>query len=118
MTTASKSAGRSIDSYFAGFPPDIEAVLNRIRDTIRSVAPDATESIKYDMARFTYDGTYLYVGGWKKHIGLYPIHPAEPALEARIAPYRAKKDSVQFKYSQPIPYDLIAEIAKARRGQA
>jgi uncharacterized protein YdhG (YjbR/CyaY superfamily) len=74
------------------------------------------ESIRYTMPMFQYDGAYLYVGAWKKHIGLYPVHPADPELEVEIAPYRAKKDTVQFKYTKPVPYDLIARIARARVG--
>lgn len=110
-------ATQTVDGYFGGFPPDVEALLHRVRDTIRSVAPDAEEAVKYDMALFRYAGTYLYVAGWKKHIGMYPIYPAEPELEAEIAPYRAKKDTVQFKYAKPMPYELIARIAEARKKQ-
>jgi uncharacterized protein YdhG (YjbR/CyaY superfamily) len=109
-----RSETRSIESYIAGLPPDVEFIMERIRETIRSVAPDAIESIKYDMPLFQFSGTYLYVGAWKKHIGMYPIYPAAPALEKEIAPYRAKKDTVQFLYKHPIPYDLIARIALAR----
>lgn len=105
---------RSIESYIAGLPPDVAFIMERVRETIRETAPDVVESIKYDMARFEYAGTYLYAGAWKKHLGLYPIYPAAPALEAEIAPHRAKKDTVQFFYKTPIPYELIAKIAKAR----
>lgn len=108
----------SIDSYFAGFPPDIELILERIRDTIRAIAPDAVETIKYDMALFTFGGAHLYVGAWKRHVGLYPIYPAPPALEAGIAPYRAGKDTVHFLYKKPIPYDLIKMIVTLRIKQA
>jgi uncharacterized protein YdhG (YjbR/CyaY superfamily) len=109
-----KSEPRSIVSYLASLPPDVEFIMERIRETIRSVAPDVVESIKYDMPLFQFAGTYLYVGAWKKHIGLYPIYPAAPALEKKIAPYRARKDTVQFFYKHPIPYDLVARIASAR----
>ena len=110
---------QTVDRYIGALAPDVAFIMGRIRDTIRQVAPDATESIKYTMPLFQYDGTYLYVGAWKKHIGLYPVFPAaDPALEAELAPYRAKKDTVQFKYAKPMPYDLIAKIARARVGAA
>jgi uncharacterized protein YdhG (YjbR/CyaY superfamily) len=105
---------RTVDSYIAGYPPDVQHILERLRETIRSVAPDVVESIKYDMPLFQFGGTYLYVGAWKKHIGLYPIYPAAPALEQEIAPYRARKDTVQFPYRNPIPYELVGRIALAR----
>ena len=36
----------------------------------------------------------------------------EPAaeLEGRVAPYRSGKDSVRFRHSQELPYDLVGEI--------
>ena len=117
MPTPKKPA-RSIESYLAGLPPDVAFIMERVRETIREIAPGVDESIKYDMPLFRYAGTYLYVGAWKKHIGLYPIYPAAPALEQQIAPHRAKKDTVQFLYTKPIPYELVAEIAKARITQA
>jgi uncharacterized protein YdhG (YjbR/CyaY superfamily) len=107
---------QTVDRYIGALPPDVAFIMERVRETIRSVAPDATESVKYTMPLFQYDGAYLYVGAWKKHIGLYPVHTGDAALEAELAPYRSKKDTVQFKYAKPVPYDLIAKIARARIG--
>ena len=106
----------TVDSYIAALPPHAGHIVERIREVIREIAPDARESIKYTMPKFDYAGTYLYVGGWKKHIGLYPVFPAAPDLEAEVAPFRTKKDTVQFLYRNPIPYELIARIARARIG--
>lgn len=104
----------SIESYIAALPPDAAFVMERVREAIRSAAPKVKESIKYDMPLFQYGGTYLYVGAWKKHLGMYPIYPLPAALEAEVAPHRAKKDTVRFFYRDPIPYELIGRIAKAR----
>jgi uncharacterized protein YdhG (YjbR/CyaY superfamily) len=109
---------KTFEAYAAGFPPDVEMILMLLRDAIREVAPDATEAFKYGMPVFHYEGTYLYVAAWKKHIGLYPVFPAAPALEKQIAPYRAEKDTVQLPYAKPIPYDLVKKIAKARMKDA
>ena len=103
-----------VDAYAAGLEPHARHIFDQVRAAIHAVAPDVTETIKYDMPQFTYAGTYLYVGAWKKHIGLYPIYPAAPELEAEIASYRAAKDTVQFKYAKPVPFDLIERIARAR----
>jgi uncharacterized protein YdhG (YjbR/CyaY superfamily) len=54
------------------------------------------------------------VGGWKKHVGLYPVAPQEAALEAELTPLRASKDTVKLVYSKPIPYDLVTRLVKAR----
>ena len=28
----------------------------------------------------------LHFGGWKKHVGLYPVAPLEPELKPEVAP--------------------------------
>ena len=63
---------RDIDEYIAGFPPDVQKVLKKIRMTIRNAAPDAEETIKYSMPTFTLNGNLVHFAAYKKHIGLYP----------------------------------------------
>jgi uncharacterized protein YdhG (YjbR/CyaY superfamily) len=109
-----KTITKTFDSYAAGFPPDVELALHWIRDLILGAVPNAEFSIKYTMPLFTRDDFYIYVAAWKKHIGLYPVHRAPPALERLIAPYRSSKDTVRFFYSKPIPYDLVSKIVHAR----
>ncbi len=66
------------------------------------------------MPCFSHDGEYLvYLGAWKKHIGLYPIPAFDGELEHDVAPYRAAKDTVRFPYNKAIPYDLIERLVVA-----
>lgn len=37
----------SIDEYIATFPPDIQAILQALRATIKTAAPEAEEKISY-----------------------------------------------------------------------
>jgi len=101
-----------VEQYLAGFPDDIQQILQRIRQIFADRVPDAGETISYQMPTVTMDGKYLvYFAAWKQHIGMYPIPVAGEALESRIGPYRAAKDTVKFMYRKPIPYDLIEQIA-------
>jgi uncharacterized protein YdhG (YjbR/CyaY superfamily) len=47
---------KTIDEYIAGFPPDVQAIMQRIRVTIRKAAPAATEKISYQIPTFTLRG--------------------------------------------------------------
>lgn len=105
---------KTFASYAAGFPPDVELILERLRETIEAAAPDIEIGFKYGMPVFRFGGTYLYVAAWKKHIGLYPVFPAPAKLEKEIAPLRSGKDTVKLPFNKPIPYDLVAKIAAAR----
>lgn len=102
----------TVDEYIASFPDTVQPILQRVRETIAAEMPGAEEKIRYDIAAFMLDGRYgLHFAGWKKHVGLYPVPVADGELEAAIAPYRSGKDSVNFPYSMPIPYELIGQIA-------
>lgn len=105
---------KSFESYAGGYPPDIELILHRLRDIILAEVPDADFTIRYTMPVFSRGDFYLYVGAWKKHIGLYPIFRAPAALEKEIAPLRHSKDTVKLVYSKPIPYDLVTRIVRAK----
>ena len=105
----------TVDRYIAGFPPDIAHILDHLRKAIRRAAPGATEAIKYGMPVFLLHGSHVfYVGAWKTHVGIYPVYPQAPALEAEIAPRRSGKDTVRFSYSDPIPFDLVERLVRAR----
>lgn len=103
-----------VDSYIAGQPPDIAHILEQLRATVHKAVPGATEGFAHGMPVFHQGGRHIfYLGAWKKHAGLYPIYPQEAALEAEIAPLRSGKDGVKLVYARPMPYPLVARLAKA-----
>ena len=107
-------AAATVDQYIAGFPPEVAERLERIREVILAEVPHPEEKVRYGIAAVMLGGRYaLHFAGWKKHIGLYPVPALKEPLESRIAPYRADKDSVVFPHARPIPYELIAEVARA-----
>jgi len=59
----------------------------------------------------------LHFAGWKHHISLYPAPAGDDALERRLAPYRSARSTLRFPLSQPVPYDLIAQVARLRLQQ-
>ena len=71
-----KSRPNGIDEHIAKFPEDIQAILEKVRETIQKAAPDAQETINYGIPTFTLEGNLVHFAGFKSHIGFYP-HPAE-----------------------------------------
>jgi uncharacterized protein YdhG (YjbR/CyaY superfamily) len=109
-----KAAIKTIDEYIAGFPPDIQTILQQIRTTIQAAAPDAQETISYQMPTFTLHGNLVHFAAFKHHIGFYPTPSGTEHFQAALARYKSGKGSVQFPLDEPIPYDLITEIVKFR----
>jgi len=109
------SVPSSVDEYIAGFPEDVQLILNQVRSTIRRVAPDAIESIGYGMPAYKLNGRPLvYFAGYKGHIGFYATPTGHSAFSEELSKYKQGKGSVQFPLDQPMPYELIAQIVALR----
>ena len=112
-----KSKYKSIDDYISSFPPEIQKILEETRALIRKLAPEAEETIKYDMPTFTLNGKNLvYFAAWKNHLGFYPVPTGNPHWDKTLAEYNTGKGSIQFPYDQPLPKKLITELVKYRVG--
>jgi uncharacterized protein YdhG (YjbR/CyaY superfamily) len=104
----------TVDAYIASFDDERSEMLERVRSTIREVLPNAEEKVRYGMPAVMLGGRYaIHFAAWKKHLGLYPVPVLDSEFEREIAPFRAAKDSVNFSYSQPIPYPLIKRVTAA-----
>ena len=111
---AKPQASKDIDAYISQFPADVQVILENVRATIRLAAPDAKETISYQMPAFKQHGILVYFAAWQKHIGLYPPIAGDKALEKAVARYAGPKGNLQFPLDEPIPYDLIEQIVKLR----
>ena len=109
-----RSTAGTIDEYIAGFPEDVQAILERIRETIRQAAPAAQETINYAIPTFTLQGNLVHFAAFDRHIGFYPTPAGIEHFKNELSAYQMAKGSVQFPLDQPIPYDLISEIVKFR----
>lgn len=113
MKTAERSP-KSIDEYIAGFPRDVQRILEQIRTTISKAAPDAREAIKYQIPTFVLHGNLVHFAAFKNHIGFYPTPAAIEAFKDELSRYNFAKGSVQFPIDQPMPLALIAKIVRFR----
>src|SRR5437660_3688158 len=105
---------QNIDDYISQFPDDVQAILQNVRETIRRAAPDATETISYQMPAFRQHGILVYFAAWKNHIGMYPPISGDEALENAIARYAGPKGNLQFPLDEPMPLNLIERMVKLR----
>jgi uncharacterized protein YdhG (YjbR/CyaY superfamily) len=103
-----------IDSYISCFPAETQLILNKVRDTIKKVAPEAKETICYGIPTFTLNGNLVHFGGYEKHIGFYPGAEGIASFKEELSAYKGGKGSVQFPLDSKIPYTLITKIVKFR----
>lgn len=102
---------KSIDAYIATQPESVQGLLNQVRDTIRSVLPDAEERISWTMPTYWKMHNIIHFAAFKKHIGIYPGDKAIVHFADRLVDYKTSKGALQLPLNKPLPLDLVAEIA-------
>lgn len=109
-----RTAPVSVDEYIQGFSPEVQAILQRVRQVVREAAPDAQEVISYRMPAVKQNGVLVYFAAFKNHIGLYPPITGDARIQKAIAPYAGEKGNLRFPLDKPMPYDLISRITALR----
>jgi uncharacterized protein YdhG (YjbR/CyaY superfamily) len=109
-----RATTKSISDYIAAFAPEVRTILEEIRRTIRAAAPDARETISYQIPTFTLNGALVHFAAFKNHIGFYPPVSGDASLKKAVAPYAGEKGNLRFPLDEPIPYDLIERIVQLR----
>jgi uncharacterized protein YdhG (YjbR/CyaY superfamily) len=111
---ASKTRSKEIDKFIAGFPKEVQEILEKFRETIRGAAPGADETINYGIPTFTLKGNLVHFSAFKNHIGFYPTPSGIEKFKKELSAYELAKGSVKFPLDQPIPYDFIQRIVEFR----
>ena len=106
----------SVEDYLAALPEASRAALEKLRKTIKAAAPDATETISYQMPTFTDHGRSLVsYAAFKDHCSLFPASQAvKDALGDELKPYVTGKATIRFHPDKPLPDALVKRIVKAR----
>ena len=109
-----RATPKDIDEYISWFSPEVQAILEKIRLTIRQAAPGAQEIISYKIPAFRQNGILVYFAAFKKHIGFFPPVKGDAKLVKAASIYAGKKGNLQFPLDRRIPYGLIEKIVKLR----
>jgi uncharacterized protein YdhG (YjbR/CyaY superfamily) len=106
----------SVDAYLDSVPATMRASLEELRRQIRAAAPDAVETISYQVPMFKLGGRPLVsFGAATKHLSLYCMSPAVvEAHAAELQSFKLGKGSVQFTPDRPIPESLVKKLVRAR----
>ena len=107
---------RDVDEYMAQLPDDRRAVMEQLRSTIRSAAPDATEAIAYNMPAFRLNGRFLVsYEAYARHYSLFPWSDGMvEELGEDMKPYAVGKGTIRFPADASIPLELVTRIIEIR----
>jgi uncharacterized protein YdhG (YjbR/CyaY superfamily) len=107
---------KTVDDYIAGAPKDKQTTLKRLRRTIKSAAPKATESVSYGIVGYKLKRKPVaYFAYWKAHYSLYGLGNRVTKAHAEdLKDYLMSKGTIQLPADKPLPYALVAKLVKAR----
>ena len=103
---------KTIEEYIKRQPEQVQPFLRQVNTAIQSAIPTAQEKISWSMPTYWKKHNLIQFAAFKKHIGLYPGPEAVEAFAAKLTQYKTSKGAIQLPYDQPLPLELIAEIAR------
>lgn len=107
----------TVEEYLADLSETQRAVVAELRRTINAAAPDAAESIAYQMPALRSQGGQFLVSyaAFKNHYSLFPASDVVvAAIGDALTPYLAGKGTIRFPASRPIPLALVTRIVEVR----
>ena len=106
----------AVDDYLAAAPKDKQGTLTKLRQTIKTAAPKATEALSYGIVGYKLERKpVIYFGYWKAHYSLYGMgNRVTKAHAVELKDYPVSKGTIQFPADKPLPYGLVTKLVKAR----
>lgn len=110
------AVAKDVEEYLGAVPADQRETLDKLRALIRSIAPDADESISYGVPTYKLNGKPLvYFGNAKKHFAVYALSGTEREQFAKeLERYSMAKGTIRFPFDKPFPTALIKKLVKAQ----
>src|SRR6266853_5287581 len=100
---------KTIDEYLASVNSDHRKALQKIRETIRAVAPNAEECISYGIPTFRLHGRSLvFFGAWANHCAFYPgSSTILKKFRSDLKGFQISKGTIRFSPDNQLPVALV-----------
>jgi uncharacterized protein YdhG (YjbR/CyaY superfamily) len=105
---------KTITEYIQAAPPAGQPHLRRLYEILQQAAPEAEEAIKWSTPFFVEPRFLFAFSAHKAHLNFTPDAPALEALRKELAGHKTTKGSLQVRYDEPLPEELIRKLAEHR----
>ncbi|WP_353127581.1 iron chaperone [Parapedobacter pyrenivorans] len=110
----SPSKSKTVDEYIQAAPEHAREKLNELRSLLKSVAPNASEGLKWGQPVLMERRILFSYAAFKNHLTWMPTGPAIIPFSEELSTFKTGKDTIQFPYDRPLPTELIKKIATFR----
>jgi uncharacterized protein YdhG (YjbR/CyaY superfamily) len=104
----------TIAAYIRAAPREGQPHLRRLYAILKSVAPEADETIKWGTPFFVEPRFLFAFSAHKAHLNFTPMPAGLEPFRTELTRHRTTKGTLQIPYDQPLPEDLVRRIAARR----
>jgi uncharacterized protein YdhG (YjbR/CyaY superfamily) len=106
---------KNVDEYLAAVPCEVQPVLEKLRKTIRSAAPQAEEVISYQIPTYKYHGPLVHFAAFRNHCSFFAVSKSIiDRFSNDLEPWDTSGTTIHFSAKNPLPASLVKKIVKAR----
>ena len=107
----------AVETYLAQASETGRAFFLSVRELVQRHAPDATETISYNIPTFLVDGhRLLHAAAWSEHLAIYPLPPPEyldTDATAGLEAHRSGAGTLKVRYTEEFPTLLVDAVVRA-----
>jgi uncharacterized protein YdhG (YjbR/CyaY superfamily) len=106
---------KDVASYLRAAPAEARASLEKLRQTIKAVVPEAVEVISYGIPTFKLDGRMLVsYAAFAEHCSFFPGAGPVDEHEEELKSFQTSKGTVRFTSTRPLSASLVKKLVKTR----
>lgn len=109
-----------ISTYLNTLDEPKRATLQKLRETILDVIPEAEQGLSYGVPAFRLRGKVIAgFAAFKNHLSYLPHSGAVfPELTEELSGYKKSIGALRFPIDDPLPREIVEELIKVRISQA
>ena len=104
----------TIAEYIQAAPREGQPHLRRLYAILKSVAPEAEETMKWGTPFFVEPRFLFAFSAYKAHLDFTPTSAVLRVFSKELEGHKTTKNTLQIPYNKPLPEDLVREIAEYR----
>ena len=103
---------KTVDEYLMQFKDEKKDILCNYRKIILNSSIELREKISWGMPSYYINKYIIHFAGHKNHVGIYAGKEVVKVFENKLTGLNYSKGTIQIKYTDEIPKELIEEIIK------
>jgi uncharacterized protein YdhG (YjbR/CyaY superfamily) len=106
---------KDINEYLKTVPRGSRGVLQKLRRTIKTAAPEAEEGISYRIPVFKFHGPLVFFAAYEDHCSLFvPSKAIVASFSSELRGYYNSGATIHFTPDHPLPPSLVKKIVRAK----